>query len=64
MTWDANGDPIAEGFVTYSQSTDPASPYFEDMTQAYSDKQWIPWRFTESQIAADPNLGSAFRITE
>ena len=64
VTWDANGDPIAEGFVTYSQSTDPASPYFEDMTQAYSDKQWIPWRFTESQIAADPNLGNAFRITE
>ena len=63
VTWDDNGDPVAEGFVTYSQSTDPASPYFQDMTQAYSDKQWIPWRFTPDQIAADPNL-SEFRISE
>ena len=58
VTWDDNGDPIAEGFVTYSQSTDPASPYFQNMTEAYSRKEWITWRFTEAQITADPNLTS------
>lgn len=63
VTWDDNGDPVAEGFVTYSQSTDPASPHFQDMTQAYSDKQWIPWRFTEAQIQADPNL-TTLRVFE
>ena len=64
VTWDSNGDPISEGFVTYSQSTDPASPWFQDMTQAYSDKAWIPWRFTEAQVQADPNLTAPLVISE
>lgn len=63
VTWDDNGDPVAEGFVTYSQSTDPASPYFQNMTEAYSDKSWIPWRFTPEQLAGDPNT-TTFRISE
>ena len=53
VTWDENGQPVAEGFVTYSQSTDPASPYYKDMTEAYSDKQWIRFPFSEEEIAAD-----------
>lgn len=48
--------PIAEGFVTYSQSTDPASPHFRDQTEAYSKKAWIRFPFTEDQIAEDPEL--------
>ncbi|MBR9813054.1 hypothetical protein GYB61_04260 [bacterium] len=64
VTWDSNGDPVSEGFVTYSQSTDPASPWFQDMTQAYSDKAWIPWRFTEAQVQADPNLTAPLVISE
>ena len=53
VTWDENGQPVAEGFVTYSQSTDPASPYYKDMTEAYADKQWIRFPFSEDEIAAD-----------
>lgn len=49
VTWDENGDPVAEGFVTYSQSTDPASPYFQNMTEAYSEKNWITFPFTREQ---------------
>lgn len=63
VTWPAGctdtGDgcnPIAEGFVTYSQSTDPASPHYKDETERYSKKQWIKYLFTEDQIQADPNL--------
>ncbi len=48
--------PIAEGFVTYSQSTDPANPHFRDQTQRYSNKQWIKFPFTEDEIESDPNL--------
>ena len=48
--------PIAQGFVTYSQSADPASPHFKDQTQRYSAKQWIEFPFTEASIQADPNL--------
>ncbi|MDX1587479.1 MAG: penicillin acylase family protein [Oleiphilaceae bacterium] len=53
VTWDDNGDPVAEGFVTYSQSTDPASPYFQNMTEAYAEKQWIRFPFTRQQQARD-----------
>lgn len=48
--------PIAEGFVTYSQSADPASPHFADETRSYSKKQWIEYEYTEDQIMSDPNL--------
>ena len=52
VTWNEDGTPKAEGFVTYSQSTDPASPYHSDMTEAYSEKQWISFPYTEEDIAA------------
>ena len=52
VTWDqSSGQPLAQGFVTYSQSTDPASPYFNDLTQAYSGKQWVNYPFTAQQIS-------------
>ncbi|MAA76101.1 MAG: hypothetical protein CMN28_15510 [Salinisphaeraceae bacterium] len=56
VTWDSSGNPLAEGFLTYSQSTDPASPHFRDQTERYSAKQWIKYPFTEEEIQADENL--------
>jgi len=60
VTWDpgcrSDCTPIAEGFVTYSQSTDPANPHYKDQTQRYSAKNWVRFPFTEAEIAADPNL--------
>ncbi|KAA1176278.1 hypothetical protein FWJ25_03855 [Marinobacter salinexigens] len=56
VTWDEGGAPVAEGFVTYSQSTDPASPYYKDMTEAYSKKQWISFPYTDEAIRSDPGL--------
>jgi acyl-homoserine-lactone acylase len=53
VTWDENDNPLADAFVTYSQSTDPASPYYRDMTEAYSAKSWIRLPFTEADIVAD-----------
>ncbi|MDX1506236.1 MAG: penicillin acylase family protein, partial [Spongiibacter sp.] len=53
VTWDNRGFPIAEGFVTYSQSTDPASPYYQDMTEAYAQKQWIRFPWKEADINAN-----------
>ena len=37
-------------------STDPTSPYYADQTQLFSNKQWVPERFCESAIQADPQL--------
>lgn len=48
--------PIAEGFITYSQSSDPANPHFRDQTERYSNKLWVKFLFTDDEIEADPNL--------
>ncbi len=47
-----NGNPKADAMLTYSESTDPASPHFDDYTKAYSDKNWLTLPFTEEQIKA------------
>lgn len=52
VTWDANG-PKAEIILTYSQSTDPASPHYKDMTELYSQKGWVDVPFHEADIVAD-----------
>jgi acyl-homoserine-lactone acylase len=48
--------PRARLLLTYSQSSDPTSPYFLDQTKLYSAKQWVDERWTEQQIAHDPTL--------
>lgn len=44
----------AQGFLTYSQSTNPASPHFADQTLRFMNKDWIAFPFTEAQITSDP----------
>lgn len=50
VTW-TDTDVRAEGFLTYSQSTDPASPHYRDFTDRYRNKQWLRFPFTTSEIA-------------
>jgi acyl-homoserine-lactone acylase len=55
VTWARDGagfTPVAEGFVTYSQSTDPASPHYLDFTREYSAKRWHRFPFKEADVAA------------
>jgi acyl-homoserine-lactone acylase len=61
VTWNDRG-VHAEGFVTYSQSTDPASPHFSDYTRAYSQKRWHRLPFTDAEIKADAIR--SYRLTE
>jgi acyl-homoserine-lactone acylase len=42
--------------LTYSQSTNPNSPYFADQTRMFSRKQWVDEAYCDNEIAADPNL--------
>lgn len=51
--WDEQGNPEADAFITYSQSTDSASPHYGDWTEAYSRKEWKRLPFTSAQIEAD-----------
>jgi acyl-homoserine-lactone acylase len=43
----------ANTILTYSQSTDPTSPWSADQTRLFSREKWVPWAFTRSQVAAD-----------
>jgi acyl-homoserine-lactone acylase len=53
VTFDGQG-PQAQGLLAFSLSSDPASRYSRDQTQAFSKKQWSVLPFTEQQIKADP----------
>jgi acyl-homoserine-lactone acylase len=48
--------PRADALLTYSQSADPASDHFSDQTEIFAVDGWRSIRFTEEDIAADPNL--------
>jgi acyl-homoserine-lactone acylase len=50
------GCPRSYSILTYSQSTNPASPYFSDQTRQFSAKRWNPMRFCASQLRKDPKL--------
>lgn len=55
VTWDDAG-PVAEGILTYSQSSSPANANFSDQTRKYAAGEWVKLPFTEAQIKADTNL--------
>ena len=44
--------PVSQGIVTYSQATNPLSPYYATMTRLYSRKKWVPFAYTARQLAA------------
>lgn len=56
ISWDENGRLDPRGMLTYSQSQEPESPHYADLTQLYSDGKWIRFPFSEEEIQADPNL--------
>jgi len=45
--------PVAQGILTYSQATDPTSPFFSNMTRLYSEGRWVSLPYTAAQLAAD-----------
>ncbi|MGQ5525087.1 penicillin acylase family protein [Chitinimonas sp. PSY-7] len=62
VTFDSNG-PVARGILTYSQSTNPASPYYRDQTAVYSSGRWVALPFKASEIAAQ-TVGSKITLRE
>ncbi len=43
--------PLSQGILTYSQATDPTSPWYSNMTKLYSKGLWVPLSFTPAQLA-------------
>ncbi|MDX2428199.1 MAG: penicillin acylase family protein [Xanthomonadales bacterium] len=56
ISWDQQGRLDARGMLTYSQSQDPDSAHYDDLTRLYSDRQWIHFPFSDEEIQADPEL--------
>ena len=52
VTWDETDCPVAFNLLSYSQSTDPASDHYSDMTELYSNKQWVDAAFCDADIEA------------
>jgi len=52
VTWDETECPDAYAVLTYSQSTDPTSDHFADLTQVYSDKGWNDMPYCAADIEA------------
>lgn len=53
VSWENGAEcPSADILLSYSQSTDPTSNHYADMTQLYSDKQWHPVPFCADAVAA------------
>ena len=53
VTWDADGTPNAKAILTYSQSPEPDSEFYSDMTKMYSQSQWVDLPFTDDEIAGE-----------
>lgn len=60
--FDGDG-PVADAILSYSQSTNPASPHHGDQTRAYSQKAWNRLPFSAKEIEAD-RQGEVVRIAE
>jgi len=56
VTWNNTPCPVGATILTYSESANPVSPHYADQTRLFSRKQWLPDRFCQSQIMADPHL--------
>jgi acyl-homoserine-lactone acylase len=52
VTQFTNGCPDDRSILTYSQSSDPTSPYFKDQTEMFSGKQWVNPPFCADEVAA------------
>ena len=47
------GGPRSQSILTYSQATDPTSPWYDNMTKLYSQKKWVSLPYTAAQLAQD-----------
>ncbi|MEA2207554.1 MAG: acyl-homoserine-lactone acylase, partial [Solirubrobacteraceae bacterium] len=50
---DPTTGPLTKGLLTYSQSEDITSPFYEDQTKRFSRDEWITFPWTAGQVSAD-----------
>lgn len=52
VSFTGSGCPDARTLLTYSQSTNPASPFYADQTGLFSEGRWVTDRFCRSDVLA------------
>jgi acyl-homoserine-lactone acylase len=50
VTWGRGACPDARTILTYSESTNPDSPFFADQTKLFSQKKWVPDLFCRAAV--------------
>jgi acyl-homoserine-lactone acylase len=50
VTWGRGSCPDARTILTYSQSTNPGSPFYNDQTKLFSKKKWVPDLFCRAAV--------------
>lgn len=55
--------PVADAILSYSQSTNPTSPFYADQTRLYSEKKWHRLPFSDEEIEA-ARIGESVTISE
>jgi acyl-homoserine-lactone acylase len=43
----------SQGILTYSQATNPKSPWYENMTKLYSKGRWVKLPYTAQELQHD-----------
>jgi acyl-homoserine-lactone acylase len=56
VTWNNGSCPDARTILTYSQSTNPGSPFYSDQTKLFSRKKWVPDLFCRSAVVRGTKL--------
>ncbi|MFD7032616.1 penicillin acylase family protein [Streptomyces sp. NPDC059917] len=54
--WDGSRCPVARTLLSYSQSSNPNSPYYADQTRLFSGERWVTSRYCEKDILSSPAL--------
>jgi acyl-homoserine-lactone acylase len=62
VSFDREG-PVADGMLLYGQSTDPASPWYDDQLKPYARKEWARLPFREEEIRRSAGYTS-LRLSE
>jgi acyl-homoserine-lactone acylase len=50
VTWGRGSCPDARTILTYSESTNPGSPFYSDQTKLFSKKKWVPDLFCRAAV--------------
>lgn len=57
------GGVDARGLLTFSQSNNPASPFYADQTQQFANERFVKLPYSDVDIAADPKVTTVQVLT-